>query len=206
MKEESIFKHLKRIRKINNLIKIKLNKDESYLKNREPTDNLWKRIMQEFEERGGEISDNEMLEALRYFGSDFKMAEKSAARYFTIALKEKPSSKIYNWCLQKALDLAIRAERDINYAHKICPEPENPYRKERLEEIKAFKERLFFAREFPKYHRELSEFHFAKKRAARNGDYKYAAILRDDIRNIVAKLPTYGFNDNGFGFGKQVSK
>ena len=200
MAQESVINLLARMKRLNTQIKniggILGIEDEIFRINKlylsgEPDDDFGDRIVQELEERDGEITDFERSSVLEYLARDYQRAQNSAVSNFEMAQRREPSTDEHKEYLGKALDLTRRATRDAQLARKLNPEvnvimPEIDYQII-FNGLQDFIDQLYFAREFPTLYKQLIPLHFQMKKAVRNEDYESAAKLRDEMRAITSR-------------------
>jgi len=201
MEKESVFEYLARMKRVNSNIENIGGKPDPkdhvpYLinklyKSEEPNDDIGDRIEQEFNERCGDLRIEETSLALDYFSEDYERAQNSAVKNFERAQRIKPTSREHGEYLRKALNLTMRATRDVEMLRRLDQDvnlimPQTDY-DIIFEALKSFRNELYFALEFPNCYKEIIPLHLQMNEAVGREDYETAAILRDEIRAIRSR-------------------
>jgi len=196
MTNETVFEYLHRKNRAKKeLIKNPNTKDcnilnialpEYLFPDKEPTDDLGRRIEEEFIVREGNLSRSETSLAMEYFSEDYGKSQNKAVKYLEIAQGNVSGSSDWNKYVRKAGKLTSRAKYDVEMAMKISPDRTLgciPY-DVLFKALGNFRDMLQITWEFPENFNEIIPLHFELKKAVEKEDYESASQLRDRIRNL----------------------
>jgi len=159
------------------------------------------KILQEFNEKEGDISDNYLSAALQYFTEDYIRSQGYAKSHFYKAIETNKSSIEQKQELKTSLDFVLRAEKDYELSLEISPLTDGfLHRRPRsavYDEVNERKTKIYLAREFPSCHTIIAPYYFRMLEASKENDFELANNLKNAIKSATSRKDKgIDFQDN----------
>lgn len=159
------------------------------------------KMLQEFYEKEGDISDNDRFVALQYFSEDYVNSMKSAKSCFYAASEYKIDSPEHKHELKKSNDLVLRAEKDFESSLEISPLTDgflrNRPRRILYDEVNERKTKIYLAKEFPSNYIVITPYYFRMLEAIQENDFELARTMSNEIKSFTSRKDrNIDFQDN----------